>query len=112
MDFGIERGLQEYETIRHNKLVISDKTISMNKNSFLTVDIRLARNSNIPKQDEKFLETKIYVEYPNNKFNIMVKKHKSYPISGSLKTEGFISPSTSEYTLSVVVQNPNNYEIR
>lgn len=96
-----------------NRVIVNDSLIHSDslRQSFLAVDIRLKRNVDIPKQSSQLVKTNILINGPIGNFNMFVKNHKHFPITGVLKTRGFISPQERN-TLKVVIENPKTYDLR
>ena len=78
--------------------------------SHLTFDICAKKKYKIEKQGYGVVETKIFIDGPIHRYNMMIKRPKN-PTTCTLKTCGFISP-TERGVLKVTLQNDRNYEIR
>lgn len=104
------KNLSHYE-VGNTRMEISDSLIGRLNESFLTVDIKLKRNENIPKQSFQAVQTNLIINGPIKNFNMYVKKHSHLPVMGVLRTQGFISPQERSM-LKVEVQNPYNYDLR
>ena len=103
--------LSTYQTSTKNFVLISDR-LRNRIQSNLTINVCLRKKINIPKQDEMDVDTNIYFDNTTRRFNVMLKRHKDYPIAGVLKTEGFVSPEFKNGALKVVIRNPLNFELR
>ena len=104
-------GFTPYEA-KQSKIIKINRKIGNGMHSHLIINVIIMKKVNIPKHEEKTVETNILIEDSNMKFNMLVKRHKLYPLAGRLKTIGFISPKVSNQILKVKILNPNNHEIR
>ena len=105
--------LSQYEVGRDRNIQIINDSLEINQvnKSILTIDIRLKKNVTIPKQSVETVKSKLFIDGPVQNFNMFIKEHKYLPITGVLRTRGFISPQQRN-PLRVEIQNPYDYEIR